>query len=297
MIKRSSLSFILFFFIVTHLQSYDLSIIKSGDVKNYDKIISIFVNYTNLSYKIFNVNKVPEEKLTSSIAIANPKAIFVIGAKAAVFALKNFPGKPIIYSMVKHEEIFSNVENIAGVKGAVSTIKQMKVIRETFPNISSIGILYTNKTKKNTMLFRDAGVKLGIKINTYLISSKSQLNSTLRKLYIDNDAFYLQLDPMFIFTDFVKSAIVKSIEYRKPVITFSPVIVKIGAVMAADINYGDVAKKAALITNNIVSKGIKPIKMKNIYPNPIIYLNLFIARKLGIQIPDSVVDNALIIKK
>ena len=168
-------------------------------------------------------------------------------------------------------------------------------MKKAIPQISNIGVLYTNASEADYKSLAREASKLGVKITGVKVTSSSQLTSSFLSIINNVDAFWLLFDPLFLNPTFIKFVILQCVAKSKPFVAFSPIIVKAGALIAVAPDYALVGKQAAKMVNKILS-GIRPDHIPVEEPKKQIYINGIIAEKIGLRFPAWVLKEAVVFK-
>gem|GEM_PF-6280991 len=277
------------------LSAYDVAVVSSGNLSTFNQVIASFIASVHTSYKVFNL-KDGEDKVYVLLKMDSPRVFFVVGGKALHFVLDKFPHIPAVYSLILHEEeIPPDAGNITGIRNSVPFSTQVKYISSALSSVKSIGVLYSPKTKDDFRSLKKYAGRYGIKVDGIEVNSTSMLTSSFFSLLSTDQAFWLLFDPLFLNPAFIKMVILKCVAQGKPLIAFSPVIVKAGALIAVAPDYGRVGRLAAVMVRKILA-GVRADHIPRADPPVAIYINGIIAEKTGINFPSSVLKIAIVFK-
>ncbi len=291
-VRRILISLVFISYFAVSLYAYDVAIVVSKNLSNFDQVVAGFVANIKTSYRIFNLST-GENKVYVLLKMDSPKVFFAVGGKALNFVLEKFPSIPAIYAMVLHEsEIPSDAYNISGVRNKIPYIEQLNLIKFSIKKINSIGVLYSATTQKDYKELIAAGNRLKVKIIGKKINSPSELTASFLSVISNVDAFWLLFDPLFLNPTFIKYIILKCVEQSKPFIAFSPILVKAGALISVAPDYSGVGVEAAKMVK-LILEGVRPDHIPKREPPKAIYINRIIATKLGLTFPPWVEKNAI----
>ncbi|RXJ91644.1 ABC transporter permease [Arcobacter sp. CECT 8983] len=225
------------------------------------------------------------------VAIATPSA------QAAVTATKSIPvvfsavTDPLAAKLVPHLEKPSG--NVTGLSDMANLKEHLELIKEFIPNLKAVGIPYNpgeaNSVSMLASMKKEAS-KMGIEIVEAAAPKSSDVMIAAKQLVGKVDAIYCSTDNTIISA--VESVVKVGIDAQVPVFASDTSTVERGAVAAVGYNYFDMGKQTGDIVVRIL-KGEKPgnidVKMAK---GTDLYINLKMAKKMGVKVPESVLEKA-----
>lgn len=225
------------------------------------------------------------------VAIATPSA------QAAVTATKTIP---VVFSAVTDPlaaKLIPSLEkpggNVTGLSDMANIKEHFSLIKEFVPNLKVIGIPY-NPGEANAVSMLDTAKvvaeEMGIKIVEAAAPKSSDVMIAAKQLVGKVDAIYCPIDNTIISA--VESVVKVGIDAQVPVFAGDTDTVSRGAVAAVGYDYFDLGKQTGDIVLRILN-GEKPgdidVKMAkgtNLFVNP------KMAKRMGIEVPKSVLERA-----
>jgi len=222
-------------------------------------------------------------------------AIATASAQAAVSASKNIP---IVFSGVTDPlgaKLVSNMEkpgkNVTGLSDMANLKEHLELIKEFLPNVKSVGVPF-NPGETNSVAsveaLKAAAKDMGIKIVTSAAPRSSDVMIAAKQLVGKVDAIYCPIDNTIISA--FESVVKVGIDAQIPVFAGDTDSVKRGAVAAVGYNYHDLGRQTGDIVVRIL-KGEKPgdISVKMAKGTNLV-VNLKMARKMGVTVPNSALE-------
>lgn len=230
------------------------------------------------------------------VAIATPSA------QAAVTATKTIP---VVFSAVTDPlaaKLISSLKqpgaNVTGLSDMANVKEHLELIKDFIPNLKVVGIPYNPGEANSVSMLAAIKVeaeKMGIKIVESAAPKSSDVMIAAKQLVGKVDAIYCPIDNTIISA--VESVVKVGIDAQVPVFAGDTDTVARGAAAAVGYNYFDLGRQTGEIVVRIL-KGEKPgsidVKMAkgtNLYVNP------KMAKRMGIEVPQSVLNRATKIVK
>ena len=222
-----------------------------------------------------------------------PDVILAIGMEALKTA-KDIKDIPIVYLMVLDvEAVQSAGGNITGVSMNISQEKQLAAILKALPETKTIGLLYdpemTGQYAKEAL---EACRQSNIRLLSKEIYNPRDVPSALSSMKGNIDVFWLLPDLTVVTPETVEILLLFSLENQIPVITFSEKYVELGALMSIGIDAFDIGVQAGEMAQEILAgRNVKVIPHADAR-SAVVAINIKIAKKLGINIPEDVIARA-----
>ncbi|MBC8439036.1 MAG: hypothetical protein H8D87_05055 [Deltaproteobacteria bacterium] len=242
--------------------------------------------YLDSSYRPYGENGKFREILESDFNL-----FIAVGPRALTYLLQQKITTQIIYGMVVSPESFINSSNtnVSGVSLNIFSLTQLTIIKQVFPDIQKIGVLYDPKNNKNwfnsaSFLARASEITL-VSLD---VSDSSMIPAVLEEKAKDLDAVLFIPDATVISTTIIKHTIKQLILRKIPAIGYNNFFSESGAALSFVIDYQEVGKQVANLIYTFLNEkkkvSIGPIFMVRLNPNVIKLLNL----KLNHNLPENI---------
>ncbi len=236
--------------------------------------------------KSFNLKKlnIKEDGTTDLLNPRHEDLIYCIGSKAFLFAMKNFPDNRVLVSSAVNGQHFKQNSEIYRISEQVPLETQITNIKMVFSFIKKIGIIYS--PEYNEEWIENAGKEArlyGIEIKGRPYDKSESFENLFSELLSVVDAILLIPDPRVITRSSFDKMMRISNSIKKPVIAYSPVFVKEGAVLSISIDNKTVGNQAAILAERIINKE----KIESKTQNPVgsyTALNLKKIKELNLKI-------------
>lgn len=258
---------------------------KSGlDVDIDDKVANGEIPTQQLIAKQF-----AEDKKDLIFAIATPSAQAASSATDTI---------PVVFASVSDPQSagLTDKQNVTGTSGRPEIDKNLELIKETFPNVKKVGIIY-NTSEQNSIfqveLAEKAGEKLGIEIVSEGVTSAPEFVSALEKMGQTIDVFYAIQDNTL--SSSFPALLDKMNTLKIPIFGANAVYTDRGALISQGTTDYDIGYRAGEMAAAIL-KGEKTPKdiTIEVVQKPKISVNKKNMELLGIKIPDDVMKEATI---
>ncbi|MBK3746002.1 ABC transporter substrate-binding protein [Paraburkholderia aspalathi] len=183
--------------------------------------------------------------------------------------------------------------NVTGLSDLSPVVEHVALIKEILPNIKKIGFLYNSGETNSVSLL--AGLKVaaanaGIEVVESAATKSAEVQGAARALIGRADAIYIPTDNTIISA--LEGAVSVAEEAKLPLFTADTDSVSRGAVAALGFNYYDVGKQTGAVVVRILN-GEKPGDIDvAVAKGTDLVVNLSAAKKMGIVLPQSVIDRA-----
>ncbi len=225
------------------------------------------------------------------VPISTPSAQAVVSATRDIPVVFTAVSDPVGAQLVKSMEKPGG--NVTGISDMSPVAEHIKLIREIMPNIKKLGYLYNpGETNSVSLLkaLKAAAAKDNIEIVEFTATKSADVKSAAEALVGRADAMYIPTDNTVVSA--LESAVGVADESKLPLFTADTDSVKRGALAALGFNYFDVGKQTGEVVVRIL-KGEKPGDIPvEIAKGTNLVVNLDAAKKMGVTIPQSVLDRA-----
>ncbi len=285
----TTLLLLLFAACAVFAEEHTIAIVKSGSAAPYETAIAGLreeISRSSLSARIDeydSANAIP--------ASSQPQIIVAVGSRAVDLISKTRPGAPIVYMMVMKPE--APQPNITGVSLGISPRKQFGLCKKILPGLQRIGVLYDPaQTRELVEQSINEASELNIKIIAVKVSKIAEIYNDVRELGPRVDALWIIPDPTVYTPQTAEDILLYSLRDRVPVIGLSSYYVKAGALCSFSCSYHSIgmqtAKMVVKILNGEPVSHIPPEEPETIETS----LNLIAAERLGITIPNAIIQGA-----
>ena len=189
--------------------------------------------------------------------------------------------------------------NIAGVSDWTDVAVQMQLIKQIMPNLKTLGLLY-NAGETNSIvqvgLVKDAAKQLGFTTVEATAATTADVNMAITSLVGRCDATWFPTDNVMGAS---VEVLVKVAEEKKlPLFGSSLGHVQQGAIASEGVNEQTEGAQAAIFVDQILKGEKKPGDIPVFkFPTNEIYVNPGAAQRMGVTLPQSIIDNALVVIK
>jgi ABC-type uncharacterized transport system substrate-binding protein len=196
------------------------------------------------------------------------------------------------------ENLTNHIQNLTGLATPQPVESTIKLMRKIFPSAKTIGMIWNNSEANSefcTLMARKAAQKYGFKIVESTVSSTNEIDQALSSLINEKiDLFYTAGD---ITVSMAVPSIAKRLENKGiPYITNTPADLKSGVMISLGADYYNVGKEAAKVFQKVIEgSDTKKIPIVKYVPEELV-INLSLAKKLKVNIPEEIIKTAREIK-
>ena len=239
-------------------------------------------------------NSFVANKYDMIVAIATPAAMSAYNAA-------NGTDIPVIYTAISDpiaaqlaNEDGSSVGNITGTSDKLPIDAQLKMIREVLPDAKKIGVLYTT-SEANSISMIETYKELAPKYDFELVTESV---TTTADIPLATDSILSKVDALTNLTD---NTVVNSLPTimdkakAKNIPIFGSEIeqVKIGCLASEGIEYVSLGEQTGAMAAKVLKGEAKAQDMPfELISNSSLYLNKEVAKELGIEFSDSLINRA-----
>lgn len=225
------------------------------------------------------------------VPISTPSAQAVVSATRDIPIVFTAVSDPVGAQLVKSMEKPGG--NVTGLSDLSPVVDHIKLIKEVAPNVKTIGFLYNSGEANSVSLLealKAAAKEGGLNVVESAATKSSEVQGAARALIGKADLIYIPTDNTIISA--LEGAVSVAEEAKIPLMTADTDSVSRGAFIALGFNYYDVGKQTGEVVVRIL-KGEKPGDIPvNVAAGTDLVVNLIAAQKMGIEIPQAVVDRA-----
>lgn len=225
------------------------------------------------------------------VPIATPSAQAVVAATRDIPVVFTAASDPVGAQLVKTMEKPGG--NVTGISDMSPVADHVALIKEIFPDVKKIGFLY-NSGEANSIsslaALKEAAEKENIEVVESAATKSAEVKGAAQALVGRADVMYVPTDNTIVSA--LESAITVAEEAKLPLFTADTDSVSRGAMAALGFNYYDVGKQTGEVVVRVL-KGEKPGDIDvEVAKGTDLVVNLGAAKKMGAEIPQSVIDRA-----
>ncbi len=275
--------------------AYDITVVKSDNIKLYNAALEGFKSSCNCSVNVIDLSRKNGNNIVGYILDESPDAVVAIGSKAyrAVKALKTLP----LFTMLVYPYDPAKEGNMWWVSTDIPPDKYLEAAVEILPHAGRIGLIinpalsgaYSRELLK-------AGKEKGLQIILRDVASARDVPAALSSLSGKIDLLLMIPDTTVAADDSVLSMVSFSYQNKIPLMTFCRKFLEMGALLSLEINPYDIGNQTGEMATAVLKNGDED-------PTPVYYarkarlvINRKIAVKLGLRIPDRVFRNAEVLQ-
>jgi putative ABC transport system substrate-binding protein len=233
----------------------------------------------------------PVEYIQDKLNAQRFDLVYAIGAKALGSVNLIDPDVPVVYSAVLNWRRFRQQENYFGISSELSPQVQLTWFKYFFPEINSIGVLYSQENANMIEEAEAVARNLGINLVSAEIRSQAHLKESASQLLKQVDVMWLVSDSRVLSSvDKVKQLFSMAHLQRIPVLTYNPVFVEMGATMSLAADLPTIGRQAALMADEILERKLPEDSIQ--FPvGSRIMLNSQKIREYGLQLNAGALDS------
>lgn len=225
------------------------------------------------------------------VPISTPSAQAVVSATRDIPVVFTAVSDPVGAQLIKDMEKPGG--NVTGLSDLSPVVDHIKLIKEVAPNVKTIGFLYNSGEANSVSLLEALKVAAkdgGLEVVESAATKSAEVQGAARALIGKADLIYIPTDNTIISA--LEGAVSVAEEAKIPLMTADTDSVTRGAFIALGFNYYDVGKQTGDVVVRIL-KGEKPgdIPVK-VAAGTDLVVNLVAAKKMGIEIPQAIIDRA-----
>ena len=238
-----------------------------------------------------SMDNTPIETLQDVLNQRHFDAIYCIGAKALGSIDYIDPDTQVVFSSVLSWRHFIEQPNYFGVASETAHEAQLTWFKYFFPELRTIGVLYSSDNRALVKKARQAASKLSINIIAEEVASKAKLKAQTEDLLPKVDALWLISDATVLgSTQQAKQLFTLAHQHQTPVLAYNPVFVEMGAIFSIAADTPTTGRQAALIMNNLLS-GSSPESSIQYPAGSHISVNLRKVREYNIELNYNALDS------
>ena len=258
--------------------------------------VNIEIDYQNAQADQSSLMTISERFVKNNVdlilAIATPAAQAVASATTTIPILFTAVTDPVAARLVESNE--KPGLNVTGTTDAGPIDKQFALMKELFPDLKTIGIIYNSSEVNSEVQAKQAeeiAKEMGWEVKFGTITSVNDIEQVANSLAEKVDGFYAPTD------NTIASAmpnLVKVAEEKKlPILGSEPGMVEGGALMTVGIDYFKLGQQTGKMAVKILKGEAVPAEMPvESLKDVDIVLNQATAKAIGFEFPESVLKKA-----
>lgn len=240
------------------------------------------------------------QQIAGQFVSSKKDLIFAIATPTAQACYNATKDIPIVFSAVTNpindglaKDWKSSGCNTTGTSDMANIDEQLALLKEVLPNAKTLGVVYTTSETNSVNQVNELELlapKYNLKIKKIGVANINEINQVLSNSMGDIDVLYAPTDNNVAASYELVAQI--ALKANKPVIGAEPAVVEKGGLLSKGIDYYELGKmagyKAAEILDGKKPQDIEIETMKELA----ITVNTDVAKKLGITIPQNILDSA-----
>jgi putative ABC transport system substrate-binding protein len=249
---------------------------------------------TELNIKM-DTDSEAESQLSQFIENEKPSFIYCIGAKAYLLAKDHTKDIPLLFSAAINWHRLAINDKTYGVANELSPEQELMILRDTFPSVKKIGLLFNNEMNHEyVQMIKQSAATLNIQIVEQSVDraiTKDEISAVLDDLLPTVDLFWIISDPVALDNkEFISQIFLSAKKHKKPVYAYSDVYIKYGAILAATADGATIGRQSANLITMLKNNRIPSERVQNPLGSEIT-LNLCTVEQLNIDINKYALDS------
>jgi putative ABC transport system substrate-binding protein len=290
--------------IIQFAQHASLDNCREGVLKGLEKNGFIEGKNLKVDYQNAEADMGISSQIASSFVANNYDMIIAIATPAAMSAYNAAQSSdiPVVYTAISDpveaqlaKEDGSSVGNITGTSDTLPIEAQLKMIREVLPEAKKLGILYTTSEANSISMvktYEELAPKYGFELITETVTTTSDIPMAADNILAKVDALTNLTDNTVV--NSLPTILDKANKKNIPIFGSEIEQVKIGCLASEGIEYVSLGEQTADMAAKILKGESKAEDMKyEIITESSLYLNTEVAKNLGIEFDQSLLDRAV----
>jgi len=208
--------------------------------------------------------------------------VIVVGPEAMACVEQVLPETPLVYTMVF--QVPSHRGPARGVLLQVGIPNQLKRIRELFPKIHKVGLVYDPLfSAKSVNQAREVSSPLGLEVEALPMQDPKEIGDLLKKMKADSvDVLWSVLDRTTIAPQVVTEEIKFGLSEKVPFIGLSEYHVDAGAFAAFSVDFVSLGKQTAHVAQTMLEEGTPSSASPEVPEEIVLFINARTQKSLGI---------------
>ena len=224
---------------------------------------------------------------------ADPGVILAVGQRALQVARAAAPGTPTVFCMVLGGAAAAS-RTVTGVKLEVAPATQLALMKQVDSHAKRVGVIYEPRA---SAAFLEDAVKaagsLGLTLVARPVGDAREVRSALAEIADGIDALWLMPDPRLITAEMFNFLLVFTLEHKIALFGFLDSFTQAGALASVAPDYREIGRRAGKLAAELAQRGDSRAPVPQPLPSPgALSVNLKTARRLGVDVPSSVLGKA-----
>ena len=276
----------------------EVKLVYSQDIAAYREVIAGFKSVYTKPFDAYDLKGSPARLTEVMGNLLQADLIVTIGLLSTIIVrdeIRDIPSKRMVFSMLFDPARFLLPDSVAaGVALDILPSTLFSEIKQIFPNVHKIGILYDpQKNKKIVEAYQQAAKDYGgLSIISTPVLVAKDVPRAVDILLGQVDLLWIIPDSTVISRESMALILSSSLAYRVPVLTFSEELVKMGAVASLSFDYKSIGEALGRLAKQVL-QGKEPSDIPLQYAERSrLTINQKAAKKLGIEIPAEILRRA-----
>lgn len=247
------------FFVPDITDAQEIAILKSAEIGAYSEAIEAFKSALPSSFQVtleygLKGDLAKGRALARRIRASDTQVVLAVGLKAALAAKLEIFDIPIITCLVLDPKKYGlPSKNMVGLSLKIPFERHLQPLKLLAPKVSRIGVLFdTRKTQGLLDQLQQEARNQGMTIIAKEVHEEHEVSQALKTIEEKIDALWLLPDSTVLSEDTLDFIISSTLEKNIPLVAFSAGLVKSGAVIGVYINYKDIGRQAARLSQRLV---------------------------------------------
>jgi len=243
--------------------------------------------------------------ILADLSTHKPALVVTLGSAATTLLHRQVRDVPIVFCMVLNpvasgfvQSMQSTQNNLTGASLDIPTKIQFETLKAVVPHVKTVGVLYNpRETGEVVEPAVQAAAELGLALIASPVASNDRLPAAVEGLQTRVDALWSVADSTVFASDrSIEFLLRQTLQHKIPFMGLSPAFVKAGALLALSVDYHDVGRQCGEQASLVLS-GRAPASLPVTTPRRVtLYLNMNVARAIGVDIPASTTAEAIILR-
>lgn len=238
--------------------------------------------------------------IAGAFASDNTELVLAIATPAAEAVRAAVVDKPTLFTAVTDPVIAGLVDsleapggNMTGTSDANPVYEQLDLIRDIVPGVKTVGIIYSPGEANSVVQVewaKEAAEALDLELQEAPAATSQEVLQAAESLS-NVDAIYVPTDNIVVTA--LETVLKVGEDKHIPVFGAEGDTVHRGAIATYGLNYYDLGKQTGAMAIAILVNGADPATMPvEFQPQPMLYLNLGAAERMGVEIPADLIAQA-----
>ncbi|WP_366924472.1 ABC transporter substrate-binding protein [Metallumcola ferriviriculae] len=225
------------------------------------------------------------------LAIATPSAITMASETQSTPILITAVTDPVAANLVKSNE--NPGTNVTGTTDMTPVKAQLEMLKQLSPDVEKVGVIYNSSeinSEVQVNIAKEAAAELGLEIVEATVTTSAEVMQVSQSLVGQVDAIYVPTDNLVASS--IASVVTVAEEHDIPLVVGESGMVNGGALATIGIDYYKLGYQTGEMAVRVIN-GEKPAEMAIESQKELdIVVNLGAAERMGVEIPQEIIDQA-----